>query len=93
MEWFLDSVKNVTWKQEDFFQVELLADWISKIALCAFTIVQQNDSGRNIASNSVHPGFMQTGMTGGKVTFTVEESSKALVYLALDIDQSVKLLV
>lgn len=93
VEWFLDSVKNVIWKQEDFFQVELLADWISKIALCAFTIVQQNDSDRNIASNSVHPGFVQTGMTGGKGTFTVEESSKALVYLALDIDQSVKLLV
>lgn len=66
---------------------------MSKIALCALTIVQQNDIDRNIASNSVHPGFVQTGMTSGKGTFNVEESSKALVYLALDIDQSVKLLV
>lgn len=93
VEWFLDSVKKVTWKQEDFFQVELLAYWMSKIALCALTIVQQNDIDRNIAINSVHPGFVQTGMTSGKGTFNVEESSKALVYLALDIDQSVKLLV
>lgn len=90
VEWFLDSVKNGTWKREDFFQVELLAYRISKIALCALTIVQQNEIDRNIAINSLHPGFVQTGMTSGKGVFTMEESSKAPAYLALDVEQSVK---
>ncbi|XP_063629050.1 carbonyl reductase [NADPH] 1-like [Cydia splendana] len=88
--WFLDSVKNGTLKNEDFFQTELLAYRISKVALCALTVVQQNEIDRNISVNSLHPGFVQTSMTNGTGPFTMEQASKAPAYLALDVDQSVK---
>ncbi|XP_061724033.1 carbonyl reductase [NADPH] 3-like [Cydia pomonella] len=90
IEWFLNSVKTETWKPEDFFQTQLLAYKISKIALCALTVVQQREIDRNISINSLHPGFVQTSMTTGSGVFTLEEASKAPVYLALDVDQSVK---
>lgn len=88
--WFLDSVKNGTLKNEDFFQTQLLAYRISKVALSALTIVQQNQIDRNISVNCLHPGFVQTSMTNGSGPFTMEQASKAPVYLALDVDQSVK---
>ncbi|CAH2232587.1 jg10148 [Pararge aegeria aegeria] len=88
--WFLDSVKNGTLDQEDFQEMPLLAYRISKIALCALTRVQQKEVGRNISVNSLHPGFVKTDMTKTTGFITIEEASKAPVYLALDVDQSVK---
>ncbi|XP_063369825.1 carbonyl reductase [NADPH] 3-like [Cydia amplana] len=88
--WFLNSVKTKTLKPEDFYQTELLAYRISKIAVSALTVAQQNEIDRNISVNSIHPGFVQTSMTRGSGIFTLEESSKAPAYLALDVDQSVK---
>ncbi|XP_063542486.1 carbonyl reductase [NADPH] 3-like [Cydia strobilella] len=88
--WFLDSVKTGTLKPEDFTQTQMLAYRVSKVALCALTIVQQGEIDRNISINSIHPGFVQTSMTRGLGVFTIEEASKAPVYVVLDVDQSVK---
>ncbi|XP_023943189.1 carbonyl reductase [NADPH] 1-like [Bicyclus anynana] len=88
--WFLDSVKKGTVNENDFAETPLLAYRISKVALCALTRVQQNQVGRGISINSLHPGFVKTNMTKTAGFLTVEEASQAPVYLALDIDQSVK---
>ncbi|XP_048000739.1 carbonyl reductase [NADPH] 1-like [Leguminivora glycinivorella] len=88
--WFLESVKKGSLKNEDFVQTQMLAYRISKVALCALSIVQQNEVDRNISVNSLHPGVVQTSMTNGSGLLTMEESSKAPTYLALDVDQSVK---
>ncbi|XP_050350075.1 carbonyl reductase [NADPH] 1-like [Nymphalis io] len=88
--WFLDSVKNGTVNGDDFAETSLLAYRISKVALCALTRVQQTVVGRGISVNSLHPGHVKTNMTKNSGFLTMEESSRAPVYLALDIDQSVK---
>ncbi|KAJ2949636.1 hypothetical protein O0L34_g15561 [Tuta absoluta] len=90
VDWFLDSVKNGTLNENDFKGTNILAYRISKIAVCALTIVQQKKVGKNISVNSIHPGFVQTDMTGNKGQLTMDESAQAPVYLALDVDQSVK---
>ncbi|XP_034833620.1 carbonyl reductase [NADPH] 1-like [Maniola hyperantus] len=90
VEWFLDSVKNGTLNEEDFGETPLLAYKISKIAVSALTRVQQKEVGRGISINSIHPGFVKTDMTRTVGLITTEEACKALVYLALDIDQSSK---
>ncbi|XP_048006720.1 carbonyl reductase [NADPH] 3-like [Leguminivora glycinivorella] len=88
--WFLNSVKNDTLEPEDFYQTELIAYRISKVALSALTIAQQNEVDRNISVNSINPGFVKTAMTRRVGVLTLEESAKAPVYLALDVDQSLK---
>ncbi|XP_046966653.1 carbonyl reductase [NADPH] 3-like [Vanessa cardui] len=88
--WFLDSVKNGSVNDDDFVETPLLAYRISKVALCALTRVQQMEIGRGISVNSMHPGHVKTNMTKNSGFLTMEESSKVPVYLALDIDQSVK---
>ncbi|CAH2232586.1 carbonyl reductase [NADPH] 1-like [Pararge aegeria] len=88
--WFLDSVKNGTLNEEDFQEMPLLAYRISKIALCSLTRVQQKEVGRGISVNSLHPGYVKTDMTKTTGFLTIEEASEAPVYLALDVDQSVK---
>nr|XP_026493139.1 carbonyl reductase [NADPH] 3-like [Vanessa tameamea] len=88
--WFLDSVKAGSVNDDDFAETSLLAYRISKVALCALTRVQQMEIGRGISVNSMHPGHVKTNMTKNSGFLTMEESSRAPVYLALDIDQSVK---
>ncbi|XP_045776085.1 carbonyl reductase [NADPH] 1-like [Maniola jurtina] len=90
VEWFLDSVKNGTLNEDDFGETPLLAYKISKIAVSALTRVQQNEVGRGISINSIHPGFVKTDMTRTVGFITTEEACKPLVYLALDIDQSAR---
>ncbi|XP_045775650.1 carbonyl reductase [NADPH] 1-like [Maniola jurtina] len=95
IEWFLDSVKTGTMNSEDFVETSLLAYRISKIALCALTRIQQKEVGRGISINSLHPGFVKTSMTKTLTpieigSLTIDEASQTPVYLALDIDQSVK---
>ncbi|XP_039755210.1 carbonyl reductase [NADPH] 1-like [Pararge aegeria] len=90
VDWFLDSVKNGTLNEEDFEEMPLLAYIISKIALCALTRVQQKEVGRGISVNSLNPGYVKTDMTNNTGYLTMEEASDAPVYLALDVDQSVK---
>ncbi|XP_072938268.1 carbonyl reductase [NADPH] 3-like [Epargyreus clarus] len=88
--WFLNSVKDVTLNEEDFTEMPLLAYKISKIALCALTRIQQNEIGRGISINSLHPGFVKTDMTKTAGELTLEEASQAPVYMVLDADQSLK---
>lgn len=88
--WFLESVKNNTLNEADFEETPLLAYRISKVALCAVTRLQQKELGRGISINSLHPGFVKTNMTNNAGDLTMEESSAAPVYLALDADQSLK---
>ncbi|CAH2087177.1 unnamed protein product [Euphydryas editha] len=90
VDWFLTSVKNETLKKENFGTETFLAYRVSKIAACALTRVQNRNIDRNIAINSLHPGFIKTDMTRDSGELTVEEASKTPVYLALDADQSLK---
>lgn len=90
VEWFLDSVKNETMKEEDFADSFILGYRISKVALCALTIIQQNEIGRNISIVSLHPGFVKTDMTNNIGYMTAEESAATPVYLALDAPQTLK---
>ncbi|XP_052742421.1 carbonyl reductase [NADPH] 3-like isoform X2 [Bicyclus anynana] len=88
--WFLNSVKDGTLKEEDFQEMPLLAYRISKIAVCALTRLQQKEVERDISVNSLHPGFVKTDMVKTVGDLTIDEASDAPVYLALNIDQSVK---
>ena len=90
VDWFLESVQNNTLNENDFAATVLLAYRISKIAICALTRVQQATIGRNISINSLHPGFVKTDMTMQHGDLSIDESSQAPVYLALDCDQSLK---
>ncbi|KAI5651569.1 short chain dehydrogenase domain-containing protein [Phthorimaea operculella] len=90
VQWFLDSVKNEELKEEDWCGMNVLAYRTSKIAVCALTRVQQKEVGKNISVNCIHPGLVQTDMTKNTGMLTMEQAAEAPVYLALDIDQSVK---
>lgn len=90
VDWFLDSVKNGTLKREDFAEMEMLAYRISKVAVTALTRAQQNEIKRGISINSINPGYVQTEMNKNVGYIPLKESGKAPVYLALDVDQSVK---
>lgn len=39
---------------------------------------------RNVQVNSVHPGYVHTDMTSQQGMLTIEEGSKAILYLALE---------
>ncbi|XP_023943073.1 carbonyl reductase [NADPH] 3-like [Bicyclus anynana] len=90
VDWFLSSVKNGTLKEEDFAVTAYLSYRMSKVAVCALTRVQCRKIDRNIAINSLHPGFVKTDMTQNNGFMTVDQSCKTPVYLALDCDQSLK---
>lgn len=89
--WFLEKIKNGTWKDEELAEGRIAAYKISKMALSALTILQQKDlASRNISVNSVHPGFVRTDMTKGGGFFSSEESTKTLLYLVLEAPQDLK---
>ncbi|CAG4934755.1 unnamed protein product [Colias eurytheme] len=88
--WFLDSVKNGTVKEEDFVSKTVVAYRVSKVALAALTRIQQKEVGKNISINTLHPGFVRTNMTKGAGDMSAEDAGITPAYLALDIDQSVK---
>ncbi|KAJ2949639.1 hypothetical protein O0L34_g15564 [Tuta absoluta] len=90
VQWFLDSVKRRTVKEEDWCGMHILSYRAAKTALCALTRVQQRELGRNISVNSLHPGLVQTDMTWNIGMLTAEQAAETPVYLALDVDQSVK---
>lgn len=57
--------------------------------MSAATIIQQRnfdneDNDRNIQVNSVHPGYVDTDMSSHKGPLTIEEGSKAALYLSLE---------
>ncbi|CAK1542334.1 unnamed protein product [Leptosia nina] len=88
--WFLDSVKSNTFNQEDFNITILISYVVSKIALTAYTWIQQRNIDRGICINALHPGFVTTSMTKNCGMISVEQASDAPVYLVLDADQSLK---
>ncbi|XP_045500915.1 carbonyl reductase [NADPH] 1-like [Colias croceus] len=88
--WFLDNVKNGTFNAEDFNITILYPYVVSKIALSAYTRIQQRNVSRGICINSIHPGFVVTSMTKDTGMLTPEEASEAPVYLALEADENVK---
>ncbi|KAI5651568.1 short chain dehydrogenase domain-containing protein [Phthorimaea operculella] len=89
--WFLNAVKNGTLDEKDFSEPPLILSYrVSKVAVSALTIVQQNEVGKNISVHSIHPGFVQTDMTQNQGQLTIEQAAQAPVYLALDLYQSVK---
>ncbi|GJQ79311.1 hypothetical protein Trydic_g16178 [Trypoxylus dichotomus] len=62
---------------------------VSKVGVSALTRIQQKmlddeRPSRNIYVNSVHPGYVDTDMTGHKGTLTIEEGAAAPLYLALE---------
>ncbi|KAF5294426.1 hypothetical protein FQA39_LY13411 [Lamprigera yunnana] len=61
---------------------------VSKVGLCALTIVQQKvfnreTKNRNISVNSVHPGYVRTDMTNHQGILSIEEGAIAPLFLAL----------
>jgi carbonyl reductase 1 len=55
----------------------------------ALTKVQQRDfdnekPNRNISVNSVHPGYVDTGMSNHKSPWTIEQGARAPLFLALE---------
>ena len=61
---------------------------VSKVGLSALTRIQQRDIDnetpkRNIAINSVHPGYVDTDMTSHKGVLTIEQGASAPLFLAL----------
>ncbi|XP_038222176.1 carbonyl reductase [NADPH] 1-like [Zerene cesonia] len=88
--WFLDNVKNGTFNADDFTITYLRPYVVSKIALSAYTRIQQRNIGRGICINSIHPGFVITSMTKETGMMTAAEASEAPVYLALDADEKIK---
>ncbi|XP_050669937.1 carbonyl reductase [NADPH] 3-like [Leptidea sinapis] len=90
VDWFIESIKNDALLENDFNDNYFLSYKVSKIALSAYTRVQQREIGRNISINLLHPGFVKTSMTKESGVMTVEEASHTPVYLALDADQSLK---
>ncbi|CAG9762024.1 unnamed protein product [Ceutorhynchus assimilis] len=64
---------------------------VSKVGVSALSFVQQRvfdaeTPTRNIAVNSVHPGYVDTDMTSHKGPLTIEEGARAPLFLALEAD-------
>lgn len=62
---------------------------VSKVGVSALTFVQQRlvdsePNKKNIQVNCVHPGYVVTDMTSGTGQLTVEEGSKAALFLCLE---------
>ncbi|CAK1550829.1 unnamed protein product [Leptosia nina] len=92
VDWFLESKKNGTFKTSDFVEDgHIVAYRVSKVALCALTLIQQKElESRDISVNSLHPGFVRTDMTM-KIGFcTADEAAETPVYLALHAPQSLR---
>ncbi|CAH0404533.1 unnamed protein product [Chilo suppressalis] len=90
--WFLEGVKGGTFNYDDIADGGTLAGYrIAKVALCALTIVQQNDlASRNISVNSMHPGFVKTDMTVGRGFYDVDQAAETPLYLILEAPQDLK---
>ncbi|KAI5634133.1 short chain dehydrogenase domain-containing protein [Phthorimaea operculella] len=83
---YLESVKNGTFKKEDFADDGKHAEHrVSKIAVTALTMIQARKyAPRHISVNAVHPGHVDTDMArGGGITPPDTAASLAL-YLLLD---------
>ncbi|XP_050355951.1 carbonyl reductase [NADPH] 1-like [Nymphalis io] len=89
---YLESVKNGTFKKEDFVDEGKHAEHrISKIALTALTMVQQRKyNDRNISINAVHPGHMKTDMAQGGGETDPDDAAEIVLYLILEASPNLK---
>ncbi|XP_050669606.1 carbonyl reductase [NADPH] 3-like [Leptidea sinapis] len=91
IKWYLESVQNESIQEEDhFIETTAVAYRVSKIAITALTVLQQKEVGRGISVNCIHPGYVKTDLTKRTGYMTADDAAIAPVFLALDIDQSVK---
>ncbi|XP_045761892.1 carbonyl reductase [NADPH] 3-like [Maniola jurtina] len=88
---YLESVKNGTFKKEDFADDGKHAEHrVSKIALTALTMVQQKKY-PNIIINAVHPGYLDTDMAKIKRgAVDPDEAAKTILYLILEASPKLK---
>lgn len=92
VEEYLRSVKNGTFKKENFADEGTHAEHrVSKIAVTALTLIQQRKYvGRNISINAIHPGHIKTDMAKGGGVLEPEEAAKNILYLILDASPNLK---
>lgn len=92
VEEYLDSVKNGTFKKENFADEGKHAEHrVSKIAVTALTLIQQRKYiSRNISINAIHPGHIKTDMAKGGGVLEPEEAAKNILYLILDASPNLK---
>lgn len=92
VQWYLDSKKNGTFDPKDIADNATVSAYrVSKVALCALTMVQQRRlQERNISVNSMHPGLVQTDMTHDVGFYTIDQAAETPVYLALDAPSSLR---
>ncbi|XP_032524108.2 carbonyl reductase [NADPH] 1-like [Danaus plexippus] len=86
---YLNSVKNGTFKKEDFADEGKHAEHrVSKIAMTALTMVQQRKY-KNISINAIYPGYLKTDMAPKGVK-DPEEAADVIVYLILEASPNLK---
>lgn len=90
VEEYLESVKNGTFRKEDFADEGKHAEHrVSKIALTALTMVQQKIY-PNVSINAVHPGLIATDMAKIKGGVDPDEAAKTILYLILEASPKLK---
>lgn len=89
---YLESVKNGTFKKEDFADDGKHAEYrVSKIAVTALTMIQQRKyANRNISINAIHPGYIKTDMANGCGTMEPDDAAKNVLYLILEASPNLK---
>lgn len=92
VEWYLESLRNGSFNTEDFVDNGTVSAYkVSKIALNAVTRIHQKEfEAKDISINSVHPGYIRTGMTAGYGFFNIDEAAETPLYIVLDAPQSLK---
>lgn len=86
IEEYLESLKNRTFKREDFADEGKHAEHrVSKIAVTALTMVQQRKyAAKNVSINAINPGHVKTDMAKGGGEFEPDEAARGILYLVLD---------
>ncbi|CAH3848850.1 unnamed protein product [Pieris brassicae] len=92
VDWYLDSKKNGSFNPDDLVDKGSIAAYrVSKVALCALTMIQQKElEFKNISVNSVHPGFVRTDMTMKLGFLSTDEAAKTPVYLVLEAPETLR---
>ena len=90
--WFLEGVKAKDFNYDDIADEGSIASYrVAKVALSAITMLQQKElESKNISVNSMHPGLVQTDMTGGIGFYDIDQAAKTPVYLVLDAPETLK---
>lgn len=92
VEWYLESVKNGTFKRSDFADNGTIPAYrVSKVALSALTMLQQKDlEPRGVIVNSMHPGLVSTDMSMGIGFYSADDAAATPLYLVLDAPSTIK---